>query len=226
MHKSNKKLTLNMTSPEGQLKIILTNYTPQMHGAHMRKIICTIIVIALTTFLFTFVSAQDKKPAEPPKAAAGPSQELLWGWNDIGNKLIAMAEDFPEEKYGFKAQKDERTFGENILHVAYDNNIMINALKGISVRIAWNEDSLQKLYVTKESIVNYLKQAVNDGAELIKAQGDSGLTSEFKFPWANMMAHRSFGWMGTLEHSGEHYGQLVVYYRVNDMIPPASRPKK
>jgi len=29
-----------------------------------------------------------------------------------------------------------------------------------------------------------------------------------------------------LEHTGEHFGQLVVYYRVNGMIPPESRPQK
>jgi len=28
------------------------------------------------------------------------------------------------------------------------------------------------------------------------------------------------------EHSGEHYGNLVVYYRNNGMVPPESRPKK
>jgi hypothetical protein len=31
---------------------------------------------------------------------------------------------------------------------------------------------------------------------------------------------------GVIEHSGEHYGQLVVYYRINGMVPPESRPKK
>ena len=29
-----------------------------------------------------------------------------------------------------------------------------------------------------------------------------------------------------IEHSGEHYGQLVVYYRVAGLVPPESRPKK
>jgi hypothetical protein len=28
------------------------------------------------------------------------------------------------------------------------------------------------------------------------------------------------------EHAGEHYGQLVVYYRLNGIVPPESRPKK
>jgi hypothetical protein len=31
---------------------------------------------------------------------------------------------------------------------------------------------------------------------------------------------------GLIEHSGEHYGQLAVYYRVAGMVPPESRPKK
>ncbi len=31
---------------------------------------------------------------------------------------------------------------------------------------------------------------------------------------------------GLIEHSGEHYGQMVVYYRANGMVPPESRPKK
>jgi uncharacterized damage-inducible protein DinB len=31
---------------------------------------------------------------------------------------------------------------------------------------------------------------------------------------------------GIIEHSGEHYGQLVVYYRLAGLVPPESRPKK
>ena len=30
-------------------------------------------------------------------------------------------------------------------------------------------------------------------------------------------------WWSVIEDSGEHYGQLVVYYRANNMVPPASR---
>jgi hypothetical protein len=193
----------------------------------MRKIITTLLVVALTAVLVTFASAQEKKNAEPPKPAQSSSQELLWGWNSVGAKLIAMAEDFPEDKYNFKAQKDERTFGENLLHVTSSYYTMINAIKGSVVGYTGNGDSLRKKYTTKIEIVNYLKQAVADGAELIKAQGDSGITREFKYPWGgNFMVHGWFGWAGILEHAGEHFGQLVVYYRVNGMIPPESRPKK
>ena len=33
-------------------------------------------------------------------------------------------------------------------------------------------------------------------------------------------------WLDVLEHSGEHYGLLVAYYRANGVVPPESRPKK
>jgi hypothetical protein len=37
------------------------------------------------------------------------------------------------------------------------------------------------------------------------------------------MAHNSNIWTFAIEHSGEHYGQLVVYYRANNLVPPDSR---
>jgi hypothetical protein len=50
-----------------------------------------------------------------PRARAEETAE--W-WNQIGNKLIAVAKDFPEDKYDFKVQADQRTFAQNLLHVA------------------------------------------------------------------------------------------------------------
>jgi hypothetical protein len=46
-----------------------------------------------------------------------------------------------------------------------------------------------------------------------------------KYPFGNSVVHTSFSWWGDIEHCGEHYGQLVVYYRANDMVPPDSRPQ-
>jgi uncharacterized damage-inducible protein DinB len=146
-------------------------------------------------------------------------------WNRVGNKLIVMAEDFPEDQYRFKAQKDARTFGENLIHIAWNYNTMIGLIKG-SAMVSMNEDALQKKYPAKSDIVKFIKQAVAEGAELIKQQGDSGMTREYRSQWSNSMLHCSFGWYNVIEHAGEHYGQLVVYYRLNGMVPPVSRPKK
>src|ERR1700676_3331699 len=60
--------------------------------------------------------ARDK--SESSKPAPSPSQVVLAQWNEIGRKLIAMAEDFPEDKYEFKPVPAPRTFAAQLLHVA------------------------------------------------------------------------------------------------------------
>ncbi len=46
--------------------------------------------------------AQDAAKKEPPKPAPSPSQAVLEQWNEIGRKLIMIAEDLPEDKYDYK----------------------------------------------------------------------------------------------------------------------------
>ena len=138
----------------------------------MRKIFSAFLLSGLLALLVTFVSAQEKKPAEPPQPVQSTSQELLGAWNYLGGKVIAMAEDFPEDKYNFKAQKDERTFGENLIHIASVEYMFMNLIKGGS---GGSEDSALKKNPTKADIVKFVKQATADGAELIKTQGDNGL---------------------------------------------------
>ena len=37
------------------------------------------------------------------------------------------------------------------------------------------------------------------------------------------VVHNSYIWITTIEHSTEHFGQRVVYYRANNLVPPESR---
>jgi hypothetical protein len=165
---------------------------------------------------------------EAPKPAKSPSAEVLAAWNDIGGRLVDMAEDFPEDKYDFKTTPAQRTFAENLLHVTGDYYLEISAIKGSRVGppVEPEKDLTRKDYPTKASVVKLLKQAVADGAVVIQEQGDAGLTKESKSPYENALQHVGSAWAGTIEHAGEHYGQLVVYYRVSGLVPPASRPKK
>jgi len=55
---------------------------------------------------------------QAPRPAHSRAEETVEMWNEIGNKLIAMAQDFPEDKYDCKLQKDQRTFAQNLLYVA------------------------------------------------------------------------------------------------------------
>jgi uncharacterized damage-inducible protein DinB len=169
--------------------------------------------------------AQDAaKKNEPPKPAVGLSQAVLEQWNDIGRKLIAMAEDFPEDKYDFKPTPAQRTFAEQLLHAAGANYFFINIASG--EKPPAQEDPSRAKYKTKADVVAFVKKSFDDGAAVIKAKGDAGMAGMMVDPFENKQV-RVFDWAyGFMEHSGEHYGQLVVYYRVAGLVPPESRPKK
>jgi uncharacterized damage-inducible protein DinB len=145
-------------------------------------------------------------------------------WNDIGGKLVAMAQDFPEDKYDFKVQKDERTFALNLLHAAALDFILIRRISGSNVGPDFGEgdNPTRDAFKTKADVVKFVQEAVADGARAIQQQGDAGLDTTTKF-FGNRMAHNSSIWMFAIEHSAEHYGQLVVYYRANALVPPSSR---
>jgi hypothetical protein len=72
--------------------------------------------------------AQDTKKEAAIKPPDTPSKALLDSWNDIGRKLIAMAEDFPEDKYDFKPTPAQRSFAEQLLHAANANYFFTNRL--------------------------------------------------------------------------------------------------
>jgi hypothetical protein len=146
----------------------------------------------LATTLAVPVHAQDApKKDQPIKPAEPPSKVVLDTWNDVGRKLIAMAEDFPEDKYDFKPTPAQRSFAEQLLHAAGANYFFTNL-----------------------------------GAAVIKAKGDKGMNDLMVDPFAHQQTRVYDFAYGFIEHCGEHYGQLVVYYRLAGLVPPESRPKK
>jgi uncharacterized damage-inducible protein DinB len=160
---------------------------------------------------------------QPPSPVRSHSDEMLDRWNDIGNKLIAMAQDFPEDKYDFKVQKDERSFALNLLHAAALDFVLIRWISGSNIGPEFGEgdNPTRDQFKTKADVVKFVQEAVADGAKVITQQGDAGLDRTTKF--GKRLAHNSTIWTFAIEHSGEHYGQLVVYYRANNLVPPDSR---
>ena len=48
---------------------------------------------------------------------------MLDSWNEIGRKLTAMAEDFPEDKYDFQPTPAQRSFAEQLLQDSAIENV-------------------------------------------------------------------------------------------------------
>jgi uncharacterized damage-inducible protein DinB len=182
-----------------------------------------LLILMILLFLPPASAQTESRMDYAPKPAGSPSRVLLDNWNGIGRKLIAMAEDFPEDKYDFKPTPAQRSFAEQLLHAAGANYFFINPVKGVRVP---SGDPKRSEYKTKAAVVEFVKQSFADGAALIKSKGDDGLNDLWVDPFSNRKARFSEGAWGLMEHSGEHYGQLVVYYRVAGLVPPESRPKQ
>ena len=183
-----------------------------------------LVVVALLAVFGTSLYSQNQTQNQPPSPARSRADETLEMWNAIGNKLIAMAQDFPEDKYDYKVQKDERTFALNLLHAAALDFVLIRRISGSNVGPDFGEgdNPTRDAFKTKADVVKFVQEAVADGAQVIQQQGDAGLDKTSKF-FGNRLAHNSAIWTFAIEHSAEHYGQLVVYYRANNMVPPDSR---
>ena len=116
-----------------------------------------LVAIALLTFVGRNVYGQTQNQA--PHPARSRSDEMLEMWNGIGNKLVGMAQDFPEDKYDFKLQKDQRTFAENLLHVAAVDYDLMRSISGSTLGPDFGQhkhNPSRSVYKTKSDVVKLI----------------------------------------------------------------------
>src|SRR5882724_7232979 len=92
-----------------------------------------LVAVTLLAIVGTSTPTIAQSQTQAPRHASSRADEILERWNDIGNKLIDMAQDFPEDKYDYKLQKDQRTFAENLLHVAAVDYDLLRSISGSSL---------------------------------------------------------------------------------------------
>jgi hypothetical protein len=148
------------------------------------------------------------QPNQTPTAA----QALKSNFQYVNNKVLEMAQDFPAEKYDYKLKPEMRTFGAVIVHIAAGNTYAGKAGRGENVKWDDQEQDSSK-FPAKADVVAMFKKSIEE-ANTALAQNPEG-------PHHNMQP-----FLSVLQHSSEHYGLLVAYYRANGLIPPESRPKK
>src|ERR1700761_8417970 len=94
---------------------------PAQRRTGMKRFSRFALVWLVVGFALAPVRAQEA-PKDAPKKAPGPaismSEGVLDSWNEIGHKLIAMAQDFPEDKFSYKPQAESRTFVANMVHAS------------------------------------------------------------------------------------------------------------
>jgi hypothetical protein len=122
-----------------------------------------------------------------------------------------MAREFPEDKYDYRLKPEMRSFGAVIVHVASGNVYAAKAGHGENVN--WDELD-PKDYKTKAQVVALMEKSLADADATLKGLSDEAVTKSIE------------PWLSVTEHTAEHYGLLIAYYRANGLVPPSSRPNK
>ena len=116
----------------------------------MNKGVANAVGLALTSLLSITAAAQNASA----KAALSPSQAVLTLWNDVGRKLIAMAEDFPEDKYEFKPAPAQRSFADQLLRLQH-------ALSGHELQRRYPRGLLEHAREMKSAQLRQLSQRID-----------------------------------------------------------------
>ena len=144
-------------------------------------------------------------------ASRTTAQSVRGHFASVNQRVLEMAKDFPEDKYEFKPKPEMRTFGAVIVHIASGNIYAAKAGRGENVN--WDELDPNN-YKTKAQVVALMEKSIADANATLKTLSDDSFAKTVE------------PWLEVTEHSAEHYGLLVAYYRVNGLVPPASRPKQ
>jgi uncharacterized damage-inducible protein DinB len=138
--------------------------------------------------------------------------KLISRWEQSGAKLERLAEELPAEEWESKPVDNVRTFAAVLRHVAFWNQYVAATARGTKFDDSPNELPRNQ-YASKANVIAALKSSTAEAAaafrEREQAGGLEGETAELVVTF--------------LEHTAEHYGQLVVYARLNGIVPPASR---
>jgi hypothetical protein len=147
----------------------------------------------------------------------------------VEDNLLRLAEAMPAEKYGFRPTegefKDVRTFGEQVKHAA--TMIYMTAAIVLEEKSPYGPgtndngpDSIQG----KQQIVEYFRSSLAYARKAMASLNEKNHLDMIQTYFGPMP--RIAVAAGIAYHSYDHYGQMVVYARMNGIIPPASRPRE
>src|SRR5262249_4457250 len=168
-----------------------------------------------------------QQPQQPPTVAS----VLNSVFGAVEQQVVSAAEAMPEEKYGFAPTNSEfknmRTFAEEVKHIGFANHLFFGPLMGETIDVKSLEQNTNgpAELKTKAEILQYLKDSFALGHRAIATISADNLVTPLAKPVLPFLNTRLATANIGAWHSGDHYGQMVEYLRMNGITPPASRPR-
>jgi uncharacterized damage-inducible protein DinB len=156
---------------------------------------------------------------QPAQAQANPTSTSVGkDYRTVRDYVLRSAEKMPAEKYSYRPTPEVRTFAQQIAHIADDQYNLCAPARNEKRQAAYRaiETSLSgktELIAALKGAFAYCDAAYDTLADASAATPAPG-TDRTRFGMLN--------W--NLWHTWEHYGNIVVYLRLNHLVPPSSEP--
>jgi hypothetical protein len=156
--------------------------------------------------------------AAPRSFAQAPIKgEVQKDWAGMKDTMMKIAAEMPEDKFGYKSTPAQRSYGEQILHVAQANVGFLTGLKGKAM-----PPNINAKATAKTEILKALSDSFDYGTALLEEQTPESMlqTVPARFLGDSTRARIYYFLLG---HAWDIYGQMAVYLRLNGRVPPASQ---
>ena len=176
--------------------------------------------IFLLNFLVWLLASTAVVAEDEQASAASPlSTHHVSLTTGVQNILLSAAEKMPEENYGFQPVDTVRTFGQIVGHVADSQYGFCSAVLGEKNP----RPQIEKTKTSKADLIAALRDAFAYCNKASDKMTDASASETVKF----MGGERPKLGVLTINntHSIEHYGNMVTYMRMKNIVPPTSDPE-
>ena len=191
-------------------------------GFWRRKSACPYLIGMLTVAACLTLPARAGGQERVDPMAATVAQRFSM----IEESFIALADAMPAEKYAFKptngAFKDVRTFGEQVKHVACTNFAIFNEIEKKEPPKFCGAGGPHPA-TTKAELMTYLRDSFTYADRVLRTMTPANALEPAGGPYGGMSTRLGLATLAVW-HASDHYGQLVVYLRMNGVVPPESQP--
>ena len=189
-----------------------------------KEFVTALLLLALgTSGSAVTASAQAKTDQKP--TFSGVLQRTVKG---IQDEVVPAAEAMPDDKYNFAPTQGEfkgvRTFAAQVKHIAAVNYLLGAAIAGEKKPpVDIGDENGPASMTSKADIVKFLKDSFDYLGKSLGTMNESNAVEEIPSPFGSNKTTRLRLMLIATSHPFDHYGQMVVYLRMNGIIPPASR---
>ncbi len=171
--------------------------------------------------------AMQAKPDQKPTFAMVLDRSM----SGVEREVISAAEAMPDDKFNFAPTQGEfkgvRTFAQQVKHIAAVNYMLGAAILMEKPPLDLEGENGPAKFTSKADVIQFLKDSFTYLHKAMNSIDESNVLGQVPSPFdPNHKVSRLGLAIGAIGHPNDHYGQMVEYLRMNNIIPPASRPQK